>query len=216
MTTPTDEYRIQVWLPAPHTPPAGLAGRWEKVAPGLWAVYRSAEADYPHLRRYLPNEVLDGEETDPQVLLQLLRTAALLQLKAELKEAGSREKGVSIEACPASLLRVHQAESGTVPETSSSPVTLAGLVAELRSGDLHYDPWGTAMGAFFAVAAELQWRGTDIPAKWQYTPGCAADQREPDGDWFALLEAADEEVLLSFGEMLHRYTDLLRRDGKDY
>jgi len=111
--------------------------------------------------------------------------------------------------------------------------------------DWHHDAWGTAMGMFFDVASVLDMsdiEGDVSPepfARWQYqrapftvpaieTVAARADDYN-EGEWaddytygqVALAIAyQDGEItqadLIYAGDVLSRYTDILRRNGKDY
>ena len=78
------------------------------------------------------------------------------------------------------------------------------------------DRWGSAMSTFFDVAGELWWRGADIPAVWEYSPGAASDPREPDNYLFDYLENTDTDILIQFGNVLERYIRNLDRIGESY
>lgn len=79
------------------------------------------------------------------------------------------------------------------------------------------DAWGSAMGAFFALAGEL-WMRDDgmIPDAWRYKPGLGGDPREPDGEYYELFREAETFALEHLGAILHRYTDILTCQGKSY
>lgn len=94
-------------------------------------------------------------------------------------------------------------------------MTLEELKSEFRI-DLSGDSWGHSMGCFFDLCGELYHRGDDIPDHWHYGPGAASDPREPQSYWFEVFEEMDSAVMLSFGEILHRYTGMLRAAGRSY
>ncbi len=95
-------------------------------------------------------------------------------------------------------------------------VTVQDLKAELRI-DLHPDPWGHAMGAWFDCAGILYQRtdGAGVPGRWQYYPG-AGGPEVLDGPVTEVMREADNETLRRFGDLLDRYTDFLRHLGWDY
>lgn len=79
-----------------------------------------------------------------------------------------------------------------------------------------YYRYGWCMSAWFAVAAEMYWRGMDIPSDWNYSPGAARDPREPDApEYLYCLEASNDE-LRAAGNVLARYARMLKHAGKDY
>jgi len=79
------------------------------------------------------------------------------------------------------------------------------------------DPWGSAMGAWFDLAAELEYRYGETPSEWQYVPpATAGDPREEDSAYFDLFQDASREALVQLGNLLSRYATMLRRAGMDY
>lgn len=89
------------------------------------------------------------------------------------------------------------------------------LIADFRSY-VTGDPWAECMEAFFAVAGEMRMRDLEIPEVWHYGPGAMSDPRDPDGIWFEMLTAVDDETLTQFGAVLSRYSDLLRSAEMNY
>ena len=92
---------------------------------------------------------------------------------------------------------------------------LAEFKAELRQRDLADDPWGTAMGAFFDVAEELERRGGDQPTEWQYRSGANGPPEADENTMYDITEASTE-LLYSLGDLLYRYTNLCKYHGRDY
>lgn len=92
------------------------------------------------------------------------------------------------------------------------------LKNELRANDLKGDPWGCSMIAWFDVAAELAYRGADVPAHWDYRPSpiCPDDPREPESLFAEIAAEAGTEDLIRFGYLLERYTRRLERAGMSY
>jgi hypothetical protein len=78
------------------------------------------------------------------------------------------------------------------------------LLFEVRL-DVVADDWDGAMSALFAIASELWWRGSTVPASWQYSPGCAADPREHEDSLFGVCEETLDDDLHYAGNVLHRY-----------
>ena len=91
------------------------------------------------------------------------------------------------------------------------------LISDYKLSHDPGDAWGSAMGAFFDLAAELYNRGDDIPDEWGYRPGAmGGDPRDSDSYNFELFDTADTADLERFGALLHRYTDFLRAAGRNY
>lgn len=92
------------------------------------------------------------------------------------------------------------------------------LRAEYRSARDTFDPWGTAMGALFDIASELDRRGAYIPYAWQYRAGIlGAPDREADAYGFTLATyLASNAALEEVGDLLDRWTGILRVGGHSY
>jgi len=103
------------------------------------------------------------------------------------------------------------------------------LRADLTANWDRGDAWGSAMGAHFSIADVLYVAGEDIPAAWGYrqpnTTQAVHDAMydENNGDWLAAdlreslmtgLVTADD--LRHAGDVLSRYTDMLKAAGRDY
>lgn len=88
----------------------------------------------------------------------------------------------------------------------------------LDRGDL----WGSTMAHRFGIAHALSHFGADVPSAWQYRDamGCSdIDSEEyPDSEYAQALEsgAINADKLTAWGDVLARYSDLLRHCGKDY
>lgn len=95
------------------------------------------------------------------------------------------------------------------------------LISDYKMGHDSGDAWGSAMGAFFDLAAELYGRDdATIPDEWRYRPGAMGNPCEHDGllvpHNFGLFVGVATADLERFGALLHRYTNLLREAGRDY
>lgn len=78
------------------------------------------------------------------------------------------------------------------------------------------DPWGHAMGTYFAAADEINARGIQCPSAWQFRPspfGQACEGYEY--ETLQELKPSDAE-LLRLGAFLHRLTGRLDRAGLSY
>lgn len=90
------------------------------------------------------------------------------------------------------------------------------LMQEFRLMGDFGDAWGTTMGAWFDVAAELYNRGADIPAEWRYRPGACSGAQEVSDYWAEIFKAYSDAELLKFGRILNRYAGVLKTAGRDY
>ena len=79
------------------------------------------------------------------------------------------------------------------------------------------DSWGDCMGFWFAVSEELFWhRNVDPPANWRYRPGAATRGPDYDNPALMFLEDASVDGLIRFGDVLDRYSRMLRAAGRNY
>lgn len=78
------------------------------------------------------------------------------------------------------------------------------------------DPWGCAMGVFFAVADELAARGVQCPEVWRFRPSPFGQSCE--GYAYETLQELepDDDELLRLGAFLHRLTGRIDRAGLSY
>lgn len=95
-------------------------------------------------------------------------------------------------------------------------MTLQQFKNELRLVGIQFDVWGTAMGAFFECAGRMNRRGLDIPHEWNYSPGMDSDGTDKENYFYALFGRSSNKQLLTIGNFLYRYTNLLERAGKSY
>ncbi len=79
------------------------------------------------------------------------------------------------------------------------------------------DTWGETMQWWFTIADEIYFnRDFPVPADWHFRPSPLGPSNEP-GEWpVDIVEAAGDDELLAFGNLLNRYARLLKRAGKDY
>jgi hypothetical protein len=90
---------------------------------------------------------------------------------------------------------------------------LKQVYRDFQSGDV----WAECMGWLFAVSDYLTFDdGTGTPDKWQFRPSPLG----PDEDSYEYQELQeikpDTETLERFGNLLNRYSDILRARGMDY
>ncbi len=97
-------------------------------------------------------------------------------------------------------------------------MSYSNLISDVKLAHDSGDAWGSAMGAFFDLTAEL-WTRDDaiVPDEWRYSPGAAGgDPRDPDSYFFEVFKSADTADLERLGAVLDRYTGMLRSAGRDY
>lgn len=113
------------------------------------------------------------------------------------------------------------------------------LVADHACADgWAYDPWGTAMSMFFDIAAVLDASDIDgditpkLFTKWAYRPSphftvpslhtlaAQGDEVGASGEQSLAQAVLDGDIttddLIYVGDVMHRYTALLRAAGRDY
>ena len=100
-------------------------------------------------------------------------------------------------------------------------IYLKDLKNEFRTfADWKYDPWGSAMSAAFQVCNELYYRNPNIGvlATVQYSPGAlaAGDPRDPEDEYFEILQDVHSGDLVAWLLFLDRYTRLLTAKGENY
>lgn len=78
------------------------------------------------------------------------------------------------------------------------------------------DSWGDAMEAWFEATGQMYKRGLDIPAEWLYRPALGSDGTDSESYWHEMFEETSDEVILQIANLMCRYCDLLKRNGKDY
>jgi hypothetical protein len=94
------------------------------------------------------------------------------------------------------------------------------LRAEHDSGDA----FASVYAAFFALAAELDYREpASVPSSWRYSPGALRGWRDIHGDadgyrsdFAAACETTSDGELVAFGAVLERWIELLRAAGRAY
>lgn len=87
------------------------------------------------------------------------------------------------------------------------------LKQEFRLGDVG-DPWGNCMAWLFAIADVLHFEHDGAPMAWQFRPSpFGPDYGAPE---YETAVKCSKEDLTAFGNLLNRYSDLLRRQGRDY
>ena len=101
---------------------------------------------------------------------------------------------------------------------SIEQISVEDLKNELRLDDLKGDPWGTAMNWFFNVAEIIYWERSDldVPNEWQFSPGVGRGC-DPAEDYSAgVLWNVPTETLITFGNLLSRFTRAQEHAGNSY
>jgi len=88
-------------------------------------------------------------------------------------------------------------------------------MAELRQ-DNDGDDWGWAISWLFAICDELMFRRSlPVPAEWEFRPSPFGP--DDSDEWkTSILDTFSDSQVQYCGNLLYRYTERLRRAGKDY
>lgn len=79
------------------------------------------------------------------------------------------------------------------------------------------DKWASCLGAHFDLCEYLHSKDIEVPYHWEYCPSPVASKEILEPSYFQeLFEKCDNKVLINFGDLLHRYANLLRLNGEDY
>jgi hypothetical protein len=95
-------------------------------------------------------------------------------------------------------------------------------LALVREDDTDGDPFGTCMMHWFGIANTLEGYAGETPADWQYRPGLFVNDSlsEEYPDSYYAEEVRDSrltiEQLTYAGNVLARWSQLLKHAGKDY
>ena len=101
-------------------------------------------------------------------------------------------------------------------------LTLKDLKTEFHNfSDHNYDPWGAGMDIFFQLAEFMYKTNIDIPSEWDYKPSPLmtndfTDQDYEENYYFELFRNTSENDLKKLGEILYKYTGILKTMNKDY
>lgn len=80
----------------------------------------------------------------------------------------------------------------------------------------HYDPYGSCMSLWFAIADELYYRGEHIPRHWEYSPGYSNGEPE-EGDYCReIASEATTSALQDAGNIMYRWRSRIAYRGEDY
>lgn len=98
--------------------------------------------------------------------------------------------------------------------TTMNTITLKDLKEEFKFSGDSGDPWGSCLSVHFQLADYLHFkRSASVPQHWEYSPGLGSDI---DPEWENFFESTPLEQLIQFGNILERYANILRTQGKDY
>ena len=93
------------------------------------------------------------------------------------------------------------------------------LLDELRPQIMHQhaDKWGTAIDLLFSICFELNYRGDDVPASLEFSPGaCSGDCRETDSQWFDICIEVESDELVEDALIIGRYLQWCVNAGLSY
>jgi hypothetical protein len=138
-------------------------------------------------------------------------TAVSLQIDCENVAAGGSAPGIY----RADGVAIRIDSDGTFRALSLTPAEradLAALRAEYRMGHDPGDAWGSVMGAWFEIAEALEARGEAAPDHWLFRAGCMAPVEEDD----AWTQFWPSDTLARFGDVLARWSRMLRHAGRSY
>ena len=89
------------------------------------------------------------------------------------------------------------------------------MKAHIRDDDFDHDPWGTSMAFYFSLCDFMWEQSTAVPNVCNYRHGAGTDTDDPRyQEIVAINPSPDACTYMSL--LLNRYTDILRRQGKDY
>lgn len=103
------------------------------------------------------------------------------------------------------------------PYVAEVPNATAGYFALQRlMQDRDGDEWGWAMSWLFAICDAMTFdRDMEVPAEWDFRPSPLG--KSTDDEWKdEILVGLSDNQLAYVGNVLHRYTEHLRKAGKDY
>ncbi len=87
----------------------------------------------------------------------------------------------------------------------------ADVVREFARFADQYDIESELLSIMFDTCAEMTYRGLEVPAELQYSPGALADDpREPESYWFELLAGLEDDELKPLVMHYNRKLDRLR------
>ena len=113
-------------------------------------------------------------------------------------------------------VEITEEQFGRLKDARNEFTMAEGVVAEelmeaFALGSDLGDMWGSVMGELFDLCDLLAFRGDEVPAEWQYSPGAySADPERED------LDEHDEDVLHSYGAFLRTMRDVLEEQGASY
>lgn len=105
------------------------------------------------------------------------------------------------------------------------------ILDDVRADDLAHDPWGTGIGALFAVADALTIWGISVPADLDYRPSPMLTRDDPSwrniGYYLAdypgightiarMLIDGDIDGVLYAARVLNRFDNVCRMAGRNY
>lgn len=100
-----------------------------------------------------------------------------------------------------------------------STVTVKELLGHVRDA-CQADPWAESHAWWFATAAKLEFEFGSTPDEWKFSPGAgttSANWRESFESYeLDMLEGADADTLIRFGNIMSRWASKAKAAGLDY
>jgi len=109
----------------------------------------------------------------------------------------------------------------TGPTYNYYKTDISQLKGFYRMWDDGGDPWGSCMSVFFELAEYMYRSHMDYPIHWEFNPSPLLDQPITDEELnekylFEEFRAHSADELWHFGNVLHRYSRMLRHLSLDY
>lgn len=80
------------------------------------------------------------------------------------------------------------------------------------------DDWGNTVHWWFVIADEIYFNRETIavPDEWKFRPSPLGPQNDDDDMVVGIIRETNDDDLLRFGAIIHRYARRLKHQGKDY
>ena len=80
------------------------------------------------------------------------------------------------------------------------------------------DDWGHCLHWWFTIADEIHFNRVrlSVPLSWKFKPSSLGFTNDPEDPATGAVREADDDSLMQFAHLLHRYARFLKHLGKDY